>query len=80
MGLNLCGLLVEGDSKCVLIWASSFCRPPWRLLDVVEEVLDLAKLIDFFLREPIVLIRSGLSCQGGSHTMESISNKRYVLA
>ena len=47
---------------------------------MVEEVLDLAKLIDFFLREPIVLIRSGLSCQGGSHTMESISNKRYVLA
>lgn len=34
---------MEGDSKCVICWASSTCKLPWKLLDVVEELVDLAR-------------------------------------
>lgn len=38
--LNLAGLVEEGDSKCAIRWASGRCKPPWNLLDEVEEVVD----------------------------------------
>lgn len=41
--LNLCILSVEGDSQCVNHWVSDSCVPSWRLLDAVEEVVDLAR-------------------------------------
>lgn len=43
--LNLRSLLMEGGSRCVINWAFSSCKPPWRLLDV-EEVTDLARFLD----------------------------------
>lgn len=33
--------MVESDSLCVLRWVLDSCRPPWRLMDAVEEILDL---------------------------------------
>lgn len=41
--LNLRILLVEGDSQWVNHWVSDSCMPSWRLLDVVEEVVELAR-------------------------------------
>ena len=35
-------LLVEGDSSCVIQWASQSFSPPWYLADIIEEVLQLS--------------------------------------
>ena len=44
--LSLCHILVEGDSTCIIRWASGLCRAPWSLADVVEEVVDLATILN----------------------------------
>lgn len=41
-------LMVESDSLCVLRWALDSCRPPWRLVDAVEEILDLNRHLRVF--------------------------------
>lgn len=41
--LDLQDIWLEGNPKCVIGWASATCRPPWHLLDEVEEVIDLAR-------------------------------------
>ena len=41
--MKLQPLLVEGDLECVLRWVSRRSAPPWRLLDVLGEVKDLAR-------------------------------------
>lgn len=38
-------IIVEGDSLCVIHWASGLYMPPWCLANVVEEVVDLAQHI-----------------------------------
>ena len=40
--LHLDNLLVEGDSSCVTGWASMSSSSPWRFVDIVEEIRDLA--------------------------------------
>lgn len=40
--LNLCGLMVEGDSQCIIRWVFDQCNLLWTLLDEVEEVVDMA--------------------------------------
>lgn len=44
--LNLHGLLMEGDLSCTIRWASRRCKPPWHLAIMVDEVLDLARLLN----------------------------------
>lgn len=35
---------VEGDSLCMIKWKSGrWCKPPWRLTDIEEEILDWTK-------------------------------------
>lgn len=36
-------LLIEGDSSCVIQWASQALRPPWYLADIIEEVVESSK-------------------------------------
>lgn len=31
--------MVENDSMCVIRWAFSACKPPWRMVDVIEKVM-----------------------------------------
>lgn len=40
-------LIVEGDSSCAIKWASQASMAPWYLIDVVEEVAEIAKNIKF---------------------------------
>eukprot|EP00268_Persea_americana_P066521 TRINITY_DN906_c1_g1_i4.p1 TRINITY_DN906_c1_g1~~TRINITY_DN906_c1_g1_i4.p1 ORF type:complete len:123 (-),score=20.73 TRINITY_DN906_c1_g1_i4:193-561(-) len=35
-------LLVEGDSSCVIQWATQSSPPPWYLAEIIEEVLQLS--------------------------------------
>ena len=35
-------LLVEGDSFCAIQWASQSSNPPWYLVDIIEEVIQLS--------------------------------------
>lgn len=42
--LNLWHLMVEGDSLCAIQWSLGLIRASW--VDVVEEVLDLARKIN----------------------------------
>lgn len=39
---NILGILVEGDSFCVIQWATSWALAPWYLVDILEEVQDLS--------------------------------------
>lgn len=34
---------MEGDSLCVIRWATGRCKPPWDLADITEEVHVLAR-------------------------------------
>lgn len=44
---NLHGILVEGDSFCVIQWATSWAAlAPWYLADILEEVQDLSKYLE----------------------------------
>lgn len=38
---GLSNFIVEGDSSCDIRWSLGSSRPPWRLADAVEEVLEL---------------------------------------
>ena len=40
--LNPQWLLVEGDSYCVIQWASQSSNPPWNLADIIKEVVKLS--------------------------------------
>lgn len=33
-------LLIEGDSKCVMLWASQASKAPWFFVDIIEEVVQ----------------------------------------
>eukprot|EP00268_Persea_americana_P065005 TRINITY_DN8614_c0_g1_i4.p1 TRINITY_DN8614_c0_g1~~TRINITY_DN8614_c0_g1_i4.p1 ORF type:complete len:144 (-),score=24.76 TRINITY_DN8614_c0_g1_i4:84-515(-) len=44
--LNVTHLSVEGDSFCAIQWAAKKSKPPWYLLDIIEEVLDISKSLD----------------------------------
>lgn len=44
--LGLSNIIGEGDSWCANRWASRVTRPPWRLVDMVEEVIELASRIN----------------------------------
>ena len=39
--LGLSNLIAEGYSSYAIRWASGSSRPPWRLTDIAEEVVDL---------------------------------------
>lgn len=39
--INICSLIVEGDSLYAIRWASGSCEPRWGLTDVVEDIWDI---------------------------------------
>ena len=41
--LNLQRLIIEGDSYCVILWASQSSNPPWNLVHIIEEVVHLSQ-------------------------------------
>lgn len=46
--LGLKNIMVEGDFLCAIKWAAGCCKPRWRLVDVAEEILDLARILRYY--------------------------------
>ena len=46
MNLFIFQIMVEGDSLSAIRWASESCKGPWRLENVVEDDVDLARHLD----------------------------------
>lgn len=44
--LNLHNILVEAYSICSIQWALRSWKVPWRLVDVVEEVIDIGSALE----------------------------------
>lgn len=44
---NIQNLSVEGDSLCVIWWASGERKLLWRLADMMEDTADVARLIHY---------------------------------
>lgn len=45
-GQNLQRILMEGDALCTTIWVLGLCGAPWAMTNVVQEVVNLAKVLD----------------------------------
>ena len=41
-------ILIEGDSKCVILWTSQASSPPWFFANIIEEVLQNSKNLNLF--------------------------------
>lgn len=50
---------MEGDLTCAVKWVSGRCSAPWRIADTVEEVLNLAKVLDV----PFVQVKTYEDCK-----------------
>lgn len=74
--LNLLNLIVEGDSFCAIQWARASAKPPWKLMGVVDEILDLARslLVTFshILRSANSEVDQ-LAKEGASHCILSVN-------
>lgn len=41
VNLGIDNIIIEGDSWCASRWALGYSKPPWRLANVADEVIQL---------------------------------------